>query len=72
MYYVKINELVWQYATAQEAWNNKPLQVRRSCPQMNLGGDVVTGVGGFDEFVRLLDSGKTLQYHALSVYKGDV
>jgi hypothetical protein len=57
MYCVKLNTCVWQYETALEAWNNKPLQVRR--------GDR----GNFDEFARLLDSGKTLQFHALTVWR---
>jgi hypothetical protein len=69
MYCIEINGLKWSYTTALEAWNDKHLEVRKSCPPMNLGNTVITGVRTFDEFQLHLDAGAVLQYHAMRVYK---
>lgn len=69
MYIVELSGLVWQYSTAEEAWNNKALEVRKNCPPMTgtISG-AIFGVRTFEEFKRLLDEGKVLQYHALKVH----
>lgn len=69
MYIIELGTLRWEYDTAEEAWCNRHLEVRKSCPPMNLNDVVVTGVRAFEEFKKLLDEGKVLQYHALTVQK---
>ena len=70
MYVVELSGLVWQYNTAEEVWNtNKALEARKNCPPITGSIGTVWGVRQFEEFKRLLDEGKVLQYHALKVYK---
>lgn len=69
MYCVELGKKQWIYATALEAWHNKALEVRKSCPSMHLGNGVITGINNFEDFIKNLDEGAVLGYHALRVYK---
>jgi len=71
VYIIELSGKTWEYVTAEEAWNNKHLGVRKNCPPMNPTDSCnsIFGVREFTEFQRLLDSGAVLQYHAMKVYK---
>lgn len=36
---------------------------------MHLGNGVITGINNFEDFIKNLDEGAVLGYHALRVYK---
>lgn len=69
MYCLQLGNLKWYYATAQDAWDDRHLDVRKNFQKIDFGTGVITGVRNFKEFVEHLENGAVLQFHALRVYK---